>query len=329
MKILILTEASQKKGLGHVIRCMSVYNEAVANSIDVTLIVNSDSCIKSFINVQNGVVQNWLLNESVFRNIIKNYDCVVIDSYDISDSFCNILSETCKIPVFIDYIQKRVYFRGIVVDASVEPLKYNYSQNKKVKYLKGFDFVLLRDEFKPINRRVIKENITDILISLGGTDVRNLTPFIIDILKSEGVNLKIMCNENFKNVIDFNDYKNIQLIYNPTPKIIKKNMLESDIAISSAGQTLNELAVCQTPTIMIGVADNQHWNINLFKRQGFLFAGWWNDETLKNNIISCYNYYKAQKNRAIVINSIKSMIDGFGAARLIKEILTWSDSEKY
>ncbi len=58
-------------------------------------------------------------------------------------------------------------------------------------------------------------------------------------------------------------------------------MLVSDIAISSGGQTLCELARIGTPTIGICCAQNQQQNLECWRDTSFAeYAGWYNDRNI-------------------------------------------------
>jgi len=100
---------------------------------------------------------------------------------------------------------------------------------------------------------------------MGGNDVRNLTPQILEQA------IKIFPNEN-KNVIVTKSYKNIHRIEaqkDGKTIILKdinaKRLIElykgTDIAVSAAGQTIYELAAFGIPSIIIQTTDNQKNNL--------------------------------------------------------------------
>ena len=132
----------------------------------------------------------------------------------------------------------------------------------------------------------IKNEIKTVLITLGGNDLRNLTPKILNLLKSEPFTKKVIIGNSFDNLCEIEKFDD-DLIYAPNSKQMLEAMENVDLAISSAGQTLYELARVGVPTIAVGVVDNQINNIKNWQKQGFIeFAGFWNDDDLEENIIT-------------------------------------------
>ena len=94
-------------------------------------------------------------------------------------------------------------------------------------------------------------------------------------------------------------------------------MLNSDIAISAAGQTLYELAKVGTPTIAICVADNQMNNIEGWLKKGTIsYAGDYRDNYIENNIIDLINKFKDFNFRTIISKKSQDFIDGKGSLRV-------------
>ena len=79
-----------------------------------------------------------------------------------------------------------------------------------------------------------------------------------------------------------------ELIYSPTAEEMKNVMINSDIAVSAAGQTLGELARVGVPAIAIGIADNQINNVRGWSNVGCIeYAGWHDDTYLREKLLSC------------------------------------------
>ena len=86
-------------------------------------------------------------------------------------------------------------------------------------------------------------------------------------------------------------------------------MLESDIAISAAGQTTYELARISLPTIMIKVAKNQDLNIKGWLNHGFCeYAGFWINNNLLYNILCSINRLKKIEIRQIMSKIVKELL---------------------
>ena len=171
-------------------------------------------------------------------------------------------------------------------------------------------------------RRLANKNVKSILITLGGTDIRNLMPRLLKSFSFNNIKKKLVIGNGFNNVGDIlgNINSNTELVFNPDAKRMRQLMEEADLAISSAGQTLFELARTGVPTIMIGTADNQTININFFQKEGFYLAGWWNSPGLLNNISNHFEMMKNFHIRKDISEKIQKLIDGQGVNKVVESI---------
>ena len=174
---------------------------------------------------------------------------------------------TSKVPlmVFLDDNKRINYPKGIVVNGTVLASNLNYPSKHDLIYFLGSEYIPLREEFWQNNDIQIKDKIETILITLGGNDLRNLTPGILDLLSKNfsDLNKKVIIGNSFSNKEEIEKAADdkTELIYGPDASGMLNAMLNSDIAVSASGQTLYELACTGLPTIAIGVIDNQVNNI--------------------------------------------------------------------
>ena len=228
--------------------------------------------------------------------------------------------------VYIDDNNRLKYPGGIIVNGTLDESNMNYPMRDDVIYLVGKDFIPLRKDFWDISKLKINEDINDILITTGGNDLRNLTPKILDLLNSQcsNINKKVIITNSFNNVpeIEFLSNDSVELIYSPDSKKMLDTMSNVDLAISSSGQTLYELACIGVPTIAIGIIDNQKNNIKSWKALGFIeYAGCWNNNDLFDNILKKIDLLKDKNirfDKKLVGNEV---IDGKGSLRIVKSIL--------
>jgi len=102
-------------------------------------------------------------------------------------------------------------------------------------------------------------------------------------------------------------------------------MLEADLAICGAGQTLYELARTKTPTVFIGIAENQKNNIKSWANfPYFSFAGWWNTKDIIGRLHK--SFIKFDDNFEQIAEEIYSsdfIIDGSGSKNIVEEVLSY------
>ncbi len=322
MNVFILTEGGKDIGFGHVARCSSIYQAFVNFNIIPKFIINGDDSVQSILKEINYTSWNWTEDLS----IIDNADIVVIDSYLANIDIYNKIYESVPLIVSIDDNNRLEYPKGIIVNGTLDVSNMDYAEREGIKYLVGKDFIPLRDDFWDISRLKINDNISNILITTGGNDLRNLTPKLLELLNNNfpDLNKKIIIADSFNNISDIESLKtnHTQLIYSPNSKEMLSAMSTVDLAISASGQTLYELACVGVPTIAIGIIDNQKDNIKNWQKVDFIeYAGCWNNKDLLDNILEKIELLKDKDISYVkMLIGIKS-VDGKRYLRIVKEFL--------
>ena len=319
MNVVILTEGGKDYGYGHVARCSSIYQAFEYYNISPKFIVNGDESINSIVPNIDVKITNWLNNS--FKA-----DIIVIDSYLADLTFYNEISENSLLCVYVDDNNRLNYPNGIVVNGTLDISDMGYLEREDVIYLVGNEFIPLRKDFWNIQKLKTNDSIEDILITMGGNDLRNLTPKILELLNDNfpKINKKVIISNSFKNINEIESLKNehVELIYSPNSEEIINAMSSVDLAISASGQTLYELACIGVPTVAIGIIDNQKNNIKNWINQGFIeYAGCWSDDTLLNNILDKIDYLQDNEIRFDKRLLGIQAVDGKGSLNIVKNIL--------
>lgn len=326
MKVFIITEGGSGIGFGHVARCDSLYQAFKEKEILPEFIINGDESVKSLLNHNNYKLFNWLEKNQELFNVIKGSDVVIIDSYLADFELYKKISELVKLTVYIDDNNRIDYPKGIVVNGCIYALGLDYNSNPEVTYLLGSQYALLRKEFWDILEKEIKKDIENIMITFGGDDIRNMTQRILRFLNEEYPKLikKVVIGKGFQNIKEIENLKDkkTDLIYYPDAGGMKTIMLGSDIAISSGGQTLHELARAGVPAIGICVFDNQIFNLEEWRRVGFIeYIGWYNNERLLSKLKDAIDKLGPYKDRAKLSNAGKVMMKGNGARNVVRNLI--------
>ena len=322
MNVVILTEGGRDIGFGHVARCSSIYQAFEQFGIYPRFIINGDDSVKSILSDIDVDIINWIDDLS----IISKSDIVIVDSYLADIDTFNELSNNVSLVAYIDDNNRLDYPKGIVINGTLDTSNINYQKRDNIKYLLGNDYIPLRKDFWDIPKIKIKDSIETILITMGGNDLRNLTPKILDLLNNyfPDINKKIIIADSFENVTEIEKLKNnhVELIYSPDSSEIINVMASSDLSISSSGQTLYELACLGVPTIAIGIIDNQKNNIKNWINQGFIeYVGCWNDEDLLENILDRIELLKDKNIRYDKRLLGVRAVNGKGSLKIVKSIL--------
>ncbi len=328
MKIFILTEGGKGIGMGHLTRCLSLYQAFEEKKILPKFIINGDEMVKYLFKGKNYRIFKWLKERKNLFDAINNADIAIIDSYLADYKFYKSLSELVKLPVYIDDNKRINYPRGIVVNGNIYAKEFNYSQKDDITYLLGRKYIILRKEFWNVPKKNINPTIRSIMLTFGGEDKENFTFQVLRFLakRCPDLNKKVIIGKGFKDkniklLRKFQDKKTKFIIF-PNAKMMRSLMLESDVAISSGGQTLNELARTGIPTIAILTSDNQLRNVNSWARARFIEnAGRWTNSDVFKKIFASLELLKTKKERQKRSAAGKRMVDGRGAVRTVEYCL--------
>lgn len=321
MKVYIFTEGGTRFGYGHIVRCSSLYSELKRRDVDVRFVVNGDSIIDN----KKYLVKNWL-SVDFLSKLLNHQTYTIIDSYLADINIYKFISHNCKKALFIDDNFRLQYPRGIVVNPALYVERSKYPKNENIEYLLGSQFIILRDSFLHSTRKTIKKEVKEILVTLGGSDTRNLTPKILDLLKVKFPNVikNVIVGNGFDNAEEIRGIgnKNINYYYNINGMEMNELMLRSDLAISAAGQTIHELIKTSTPFIPIQVVLNQNNNVRgLLKYDLVNQVLNYKEKDFMKKLFEEIRYVMDFDTRSILYIRSKEVIDGFGSKRIIDRLL--------
>ena len=333
MKALIRADGGFNVGMGHIIRCMALYDELIKNNVECIFVSKKDKVVEGYFKDKK---VRYILIEATeldgekikIKNIIKNYntDVIITDSYNMNGEYLLFLKSLSRYLVSIDDNYLFDYPSDIVVNPNVyaERKKYN---KKASKYLLGGQYCILRDEFRESSHKNIKVKAENILITMGGTDVNNVTPFIIKAIKKiHGININVIVGKGFENkkLVEESckNNQNINLIYNP--KDMRILMESADICISSGGSTLYELASLGVPTLFVIQADNQlRLAEYMEKNQIMVNLGWYYNLKEKAVLDEIINIIDNQGIRLKLSADSKKIINVDGVKNIVQKIIQY------
>lgn len=325
MKVIILTEGGNNIGLGHISRCMSLYAEVSNREISTDFIINGDVSSVDFLHGITFKNENWLQGE-ILHNYITADDYIIIDSYKAEKAVYNSIVELSNKVMFIDDIGRLDYPEGIIVNPSLDSSSIDYSNSPNSILLSGPDYVIVRPPFVGIKRDTAFNGLKRILITMGGTDIRKLTPLLINNVCKNLKNIKFEIVIGSKDTDELYDqylgFKNVAIHYNIDATEMFDLMISCDLAITAAGQTIYELLATQTPFIPIQIIENQENNIkSLLKYNPNQIVLKHDDIGLVEGILNALDIYDASEYRQEQNKSYEGLIDGYGAKRIIDKLL--------
>lgn len=270
--VYILTEAGKTKGLGHFTRMTAVCEGLLKNGIDVEMWLDADKAVKSI--TTKSFVRHINRVEDFFNILVKDKDVVIVDSYHIDLATMNKIKSRCKRLIVIDDNMRLGYQDSIVLNPNYFAEFIKYPEGKGNVYYKGNEYTLLREEFNTISDHVMRNPVREILITMGGTDVKKITAHVIRYLKgiNEFVRLNVVITSSYDNTDEISELLGINDTLHKDISASKMSILmqQADFAIASAGGTTNELIKALCPAVLIGVADNQVLNLKYLGANGII-----------------------------------------------------------
>lgn len=332
-KLLLRVDGSHKLGMGDVVSTLNLVKKLEDFEIlFVSKYKGGVDKIKRFNYNVKKIPESINLEEEIkiIKKINTRFKADIIIIFLIREDYQDYCKEICKLAktMIIDFFGDIEIYSDILVNWDILPEKQHYiKKNKNTIYCLGPKYFILKEEFnKYCNlNKIIKDEVKNVLITMGGSDSKNLTPKIIDSLKNfKKINFNVVIGPAFKNkdkimnMLNKNDL-NFNLINNPND--ICKFIFDSDLVISSGGNTSFELAAMKTPFISIS---NAIWEIKRLKKMEKIgickYVGDWT-EFNKGEIYTIFeNLVNNKKERERMSYNCKGLVDGKGIERLLKLI---------
>jgi len=282
----IFTECGSQIGYGHLTRCIALYDELVALGVETKFVLNADdNSIAQVLEERNFVLDNWYDDpwKAVGTNV-SNEIYAIVDSYIAETETYVKISTRVKHKngiaqaIYMDDTNRLAYPSGIIVNPSFFGEDLNYNRREDQIYLLGAQYIILRKAFYDLPNTTIRkeDNLKNILIVMGGADVKNVTPKIMKALNDstgfEDCMKHVVMGKGFDNIdeIKNQETKFTKLYDSLNAKEMRDLMLTCDVAISAAGQTVHELLATQLPFVCIKVVDNQAYNVKGLLEHGII-----------------------------------------------------------
>jgi len=334
-RLLIRADAGPTIGAGHVMRCLALAQQWRADGGRATFAcselpevlgdrLRSEGCEVVIIDVAVGSPDD----AAATLNLAHDLDAVVVaDGYRFSSEYQGAVH--CKaraLLVLDDYGQIGTYRADIILDQNLGTTEDTYVDRPPgCRLLLGPEYVMLRREFLDAgeDRREVGRTVRNVLVTTGGADVGGLAGKILEVLDGipESLNITVVVGGagSGKGVLEARartSHHRVRLIENAAnmPELIA----EADLAVSSAGSTVWELAYLGVPAVLGVVAENQRAGASALESSGaavtFDGTSTFAAEKLRQVLgLVCDD----QPRRSAMSEVAQRLVDGKGAARVV------------
>ena len=290
-----------KSGFGHFYRMLGLYDKLLANKQKITYFTNEKFIKLEQVNVKYlYTVDIELIIEYLKQYLVKT---LIIDNYYVTKKQVNLLQNHFKIAYFDAKFTN--YAVDVIINYNPYSLtKYN-KKNSNTKYFLGLEYMIFRKEILKIKKlNITKNKIKTIFISIGGSDIKEITYKILPYLSKNNYYKIILgkgCSKKYYNKVLTKlihlklDYK----LYNQ-PNNYFTILSSCKYAISSCSTTIYELIYFNKPFVCINTAKNQD-NLSKYLGLGGITILYESNIDKLSDIIT-YARFSLPKNISIKLN---------------------------
>lgn len=339
-KIVFRVDSNKKVGLGHIKRCLALGAKFQEQGHEVL-----------FVGVFDDFFQNQLIDFNVpyqcldaeadsqkelsdFSAVCQrsNAEIVVIDVYEHGHQYYRRLMEEGYYLVAIHDTGMPVQAAHMIINGSLNAQTISYHVPREVMLLLGIDYLMMPSEYW--NLQTLKDQgkelgaVKNILITMGGVDQYDLTTRILRVLDPMPGDFTITViagpyYENTENIVQQIKRMKKQADLVSSPPSLFPYIKDCSLAISSAGQTLYQLAALGRPTLGISLEKNQAGHLRELGRMGVLMSLMYEkgnifEEDVNKGIAELINN---SSQRIRLAQSAAKLVDGQGADRVFKAIV--------
>ena len=324
--ILFNLIANKKVGLGHLFRCAYLAKGFPDCKIKFLCSSRDKKYIKNFLDQEIQLLEHQETNK---LSIIKaNKPLLIIN--DVLSTEKNFVNSLANLGI------KVVNFEDLGSGANCTDLTINQIYENKIidgpNILWGHNYFFLRDEFDEIEISHTFKKLKNIILTFGGSDQHNLSKEIYQVISEfcylNDINISIVTGPGYEYLTDLKEYvlnrRGVELII--STGTISKIMQKSQLAISSNGRTVYELAHMNVPGIIISQHKRESLHTFSNKENGFINIGIYEkDKTAKkvlkelkvlkssevklSNLFSKVSNYDFSLNKNKVIDLIREVLN--------------------
>jgi spore coat polysaccharide biosynthesis predicted glycosyltransferase SpsG len=326
-RIVFYVAASKEIGMGHIYRALSLAHEIIDHEV---VFVCDDA---SFLAISKLAEQEYPVYTSPTNKICE---CIkgLMPSLVINDVLD---TDALYIDSLMNSGIKTINFEDLGEGA----LKANYTINDlydealydAVNTLWGHEYFFVRDEFYSASPHTDGSEVESVLLTFGGTDQNDFTRKFYHTIKKfcndNQIKIYIVTGEGYGYLKELEgelkDTSSNQVEFIHKTGIMSSIMEKTQIAISSNGRTVYELAHMNIPTIVISHHDRESNHKFSCYDHGFINLGTYmpnetetklslefqklvHDKKLRSSLVCCMKKFNFLKNKIKINNIISSLI---------------------
>jgi len=354
MKVAFRTDATNKIGTGHFMRCLTLACKLKKQGAHILFLsrnlpkhLNDILCTKGIefiplnIDEVDGLIDDlphasWLgasqsqdSKASIKALSEQVWDWLVVDHYALDYRWESALRQSAKNIMVIDDLADRHHDCDVLLDQNYYADMQTRYRGKLPAYsqlLLGPRYALLREEFVTLREhvKIRTGDVKKILVFFGGVDANNYTFQTIEALSEISsefeVDVVIGAQHPSKSQIEVTCNNKGFICHVQTPHMAKL-MADADLAIGAGGSASWERCCLGLPSLLIALADNQ---IAIAKELDSINACVYlgnSDSIISLNLKECISKILSNPERTQKISeNAFAIVDGLGVSRVSNEM---------
>lgn len=326
-KIVFRTVGKMQLGMGHIYRCLTLAYKLTGHEILFVADAQSDLGIARIREANFPIRQ--VKDEAEFEELLKEVqpDILVNDILDTTEEYMSMVVKYCKRVVNFEDVGSGAKYADAVINALYEKGEKLHNEYYGSKYF------CIRDEFLEEHPKEFSEKVENILVIFGGADPSDLTGRLYEICKvlhgkHPSVNFHFLLGfaYPYKDKI-LTDEEN-RIYVHTDVKRVSAYMNKMDLAVTSQGRTVYELASMGVPSIVLAQNEREAEHVFAGIQNGFINLGIGSEQDALTIISTIRWLIQTPKVRQEMRKLLLSKDFSKGQDRVIGLILNDSDDEE-
>ncbi|MBF0479372.1 MAG: cytidine 5'-phosphate N-acetylneuraminic acid synthetase [Candidatus Omnitrophica bacterium] len=286
-RIIFRVIGNNAMGMGHVYRALTLAHENSKDEIIFVCEKDSTDAVQKIAG-HDYPIEVCAKGQIIKRIIALKPDLVINDILNTEAKYIKSLTKAgIKVVNFEDLGPGGESAHLVFNELFDEPLKPG------AQYRWGHSYYFLRDEFIGAKKYIFRKKVQDILITFGGTDPGNLTFTVLNTVyafcQKQKIRVHVVAGPGYeyvdvlRNFIEQNSFSGIS--FTNQTGVMSKVMERVDLAISSNGRTVYELAHMNIPSIIIAHHDREQTHKFACQDNGYIALGLYSKGKTEKKII--------------------------------------------
>jgi len=342
--VFFRVDASQKIGIGHVMRCLTLSEELIKRGIKVVFIcaeldVNSIQLIKARDIEVHSINDNTQTKDyEQTKEVLNNYPCqnkvLVVDSYLHDIRWETLIKRHIDLLISIND-SPRIHDVDILINNNykAEMITFYKDNMVNIKKLLGASYTLVRSEFINYRMMDIKKEFK-VHVFFGGSDYNNYTYLYSNkILECENkikVHAVVTNSFAYEDLLKkLKDQYGSRFEYTVSPRSMAEGMASCNVAIGAPGTTAWERMAMGLPCAYLATNNNQIPILRDIQSDKFgIYLGKANKETHFEQIQNFLKFIENKSFQTEIAKNGKKLIDGKGSKRITDIIISTLQGRK-